>query len=164
VDEFTNLGAAVLAADLGAVSVDHLDVTRPDEIRRLAESDTVAIVIPAVNFNLGSAHFADARGMIDAGVALALATDNNPGSAPCPSLPLVMAIACRYQKLLPAEALNAVTINAAYAVGVGDRVGSLQIGKQADVLILNAPDYRHLAYQFGGNLVQQVIKRGQIYT
>jgi imidazolonepropionase len=100
--------------------------------------------------------------MIDAGVALALATDINPGSAPCPSMPLVMAIACRYQKLLPAEALNASTINAAHAVGLGHKLGSLEAGKQADLLIVNAPDYRHLAYQFGGNLVEQVIKRGQI--
>ncbi|MCB0226472.1 MAG: amidohydrolase family protein, partial [Anaerolineae bacterium] len=81
---------------------------------------------------------------------------------PCPSLPLVMAIACRYQKLLPAEALNAVTRNAAYAVGLGDMVGSLETGKQADMLIVDAPDYRHLAYQFGGNLVETVIKRGRV--
>ncbi len=162
VDEFTNLGGAALAADLGAVSVDHLDVTSPDEIVRLAQSDTVAVLIPAVNFNFGSSHFADGRGLIDAGAALALATDNNPGSAPCPSLPLVMAIACRYQKLLPAEALNAATINAAYALDLADRIGSLQIGKLADALIVDAPDYRHLAYQFGGNLVGQVIKRGKL--
>ena len=77
-------------------------------------------------------------------------------------MPLVMAIACRYQKLLPSEALNASTINAAYAVGMGERLGSIEVGKQADLLIVNAPDYRHLAYQFGGNLVKQVIKRGHI--
>jgi imidazolonepropionase len=100
--------------------------------------------------------------MIDTGVALALSTDINPGSAPGPSMPLVMAIACRYQRLLPAEALNASTINAAYAVGLGDRLGSLETGKQADLLIVDAPDYRHLAYQFGGNLVRQVIKRGRV--
>ena len=77
-------------------------------------------------------------------------------------MPMVMAIACRYQRLLPAEALNASTINAAHALGLGAHIGSLEVGKQADVLIVNAPDYRHLAYQFGSNLVQQVIKRGQI--
>jgi imidazolonepropionase len=162
VDEFTSLGGVSMAVELGAVSVDHLDVTTPEEIALLAKSNTIGVVIPAVNFNLGSHHFADARAMIDAGVALALATDINPGSAPCPSMPLVMAIACRYQKLLPAEALNACTINAAYAIGMGDRVGSIEVGKQADILIVNAPDYRHLAYQFGGNLVEQVIKRGKI--
>lgn len=162
VDEFKNLGGAKMAVDLGAVSIDHLDVTSAAEIEHLAQSDTVSVIIPAVNFNFGSTHFADARGMIDAGAALALATDYNPGSAPCPSMPLVMAIACRYQKLLPSEALNASTINAAYAVGMGDKLGSIQVGKQADLLMIDAPDYRHLAYQFGGNLVKQVIKQGKI--
>lgn len=162
VDEFTSLGGVTMAVKLGAVSVDHLDVTTPEEIALLGRSNTIGIVIPAVNFNLGSHHFADARAMLDAGVALVLATDINPGSAPCPSIPLVMAIACRYQKLLPAEAMNASTINAAYAIGMGHRVGSIEVGKQADLLIVNAPDYRHLAYQFGGNLVEQVIKRGKI--
>lgn len=162
VDEFTDLGGATMAVENNAVSIDHLDVTHAAEIERLAGSNTVAVVIPAVNFNLGSTHFADARTIIDSGAALALATDNNPGSAPCPSMPLVMAIACRYQKLLPAEALNASTINGAYAVGMGERVGSLEPGKQADLLILNAPDYRHLSYQFGASLVEQVIKRGKV--
>lgn len=161
-DEFENLGGVSLAVELGATSVDHLDVTPLVEVEALAQSNTVGVVLPAVNFNLGSAHFANARAMIDAGVALALATDINPGSAPCPSLPLVMAMACRYQRLMPAEALNAGTINAAYGLGLGHKVGSLEVGKQADVLIVNAPDYRYLAYQFGGNLVERVVKRGQL--
>ncbi len=161
-DEFENLGGVTLAVELGAASVDHLDVTLPDEVARLAASNTVGVVIPAVNFNLGSCHFADARGLIDAGAALALATDINPGSAPTPSMPMVMAIAARYQKLLPAEALNASAINAAYAIGLGDRIGSLQAGKQADMLILDASDYRHLAYEFGKNFVETVIKAGRI--
>ncbi len=162
VDEFTALGGLEMALDLGAVSVDHLDVTTADGMARLAASDAVGVVMPAVNFNLGSAHFADARGLIDAGAAIALATDINPGSAPCPSLSLVMALACRYQKLLPAEALNAITVNAAHAVGLGARIGSLAVGKQADILVADAPDFRHLAYQFGGNLVRRVIKRGKV--
>ena len=161
-DEFESLGGVSLAVELGAVSADHLDVTPPAEISALAGSSTLGVALPAVNFNLGSAHFAPARAMVNAGVALALATDFNPGSAPCPSMPLVMAIACRYQRLLPAEALNASTINAAYALGLGDRLGSLEEGKQADLLIVNAPDYRHLAYQFGANLVERVIKRGRL--
>ncbi|MCB9101984.1 MAG: imidazolonepropionase [Anaerolineales bacterium] len=161
-DEFTALGGVSLAVELGAVSVDHLDVTTPAERAVLAASETVGVVLPAVNFNLGSLHFADARALIDDGAALALSTDINPGSAPCPSLPLVMAIACRYQQLLPAEALNAITRNAAYAIGRGDVVGSLEPGQQADLLIVNAPDYRHLAYQFGGNLVETVIKKGRV--
>jgi imidazolonepropionase len=161
-DEFTSLGGVSLAVALGAVSVDHLDVTTDSEMQVLAQSNTVGVVLPAVNFNLGSTHFAHARAFIDAGVALALSTDINPGSAPCPSMPLIMAIACRYQHLLPAEALNASTINAAYAAGLGSQVGSIEVGKQADLLIIDAPDYRHLAYQFGGNLVAQVIKRGMV--
>ena len=161
-DEFETLGGVGLAVELGALSADHLDVTPPAEIQALAASQTMGVILPAVNFNLGSPHFTDARAMIDAGVALALATDINPGSAPCPSMPLAMAIACRYQRILPAEALNASTINAAYAIGLEDRIGSLEAGKQADLLIVNAPDYRHLAYQFGTNLVEGVIKNGQL--
>lgn len=160
VDEFTALGGVTLGIDLGAVSLDHLDVTNPAETAALAASDTAAVIMPAVNFNLGSAHFADARALIDAGGIVALATDINPGSAPCPSMPLVMAIACRYQRLLPSEALIASTINAAYAIGLADRAGSLEPGKQADLLVVAAPDYRHLAYQFGGNLVRHVVKNG----
>ena len=161
-DEFTSLGGVTLAVELNAVSADHLDVTSSEERARLAGSNTIGVVLPAVNVNLGSTHFADARALIDEGVALALSTDINPGSAPCPSMPLVMAIACRYQKLLPAEALNASTINAAHAIGLGNRLGSIEAGKQADLLIVDAPDYRHLAYRFGDNLVEQVIKRGRI--
>ena len=118
--------------------------------------------LPAATFNLGGHAYANARGLIERGVPLALATDLNPGSAPCPSLPLVMAIACRYQRLLPAEALNACTINAAHALALGDRIGSLEAGKQADVLILKEGDYRHLAYFFGDNPVETVIKRGSL--
>lgn len=161
-DEFKTLGGVALAVELGAVSADHLDVTPQAEIEALADASTVGVVLPAVNFNLGDSHFADARTMIDTGVALALATDINPGSAPCPSMPLVMGIACRYQRLLPAEALNASTINAAYAVGLGDRVGSIEVGKQADLLVVGASDYRHLAYHLGINLVEQVVKRGRL--
>jgi imidazolonepropionase len=160
-DEFETLGGVELAVALGAVSADHLDVTPPAEVKALAGSNTVGVVLPAVNFNLGSSHFADARSMIEAGVAIALATDLNPGSAPCPSMPLVMALACRYQRLLPAEALNASTINAAWAIGQGERLGSIEVGKQADLLLIDAVDYRHLAYQFGLNLIELVIKRGR---
>jgi len=161
-DEFTSLGGVGLAIELAAVSVDHLDATKPEDVTRLADSDVVGIVLPAVNFNLGSHEFANARALIDAGAAIALSTDINPGSAPCPSQPLVLAIATRYQRLLPAEALNAATINAAFGVGLADRVGSLTPGKQADLLLLRCTDYRQLAYQFGGNLVTTVVKNGRI--
>ncbi len=160
VDEFTALGGVSLGVELGAVSLDHLDVTTPAEAAALTASDTAAVIMPGVNFNLGSTHFANARSLINAGAIVALATDINPGSSPCPSMPLIMAIACRYQRLLPAEALIASTINAAYAVGLSDRVGSLEAGKQADLLVVATPDYRHLAYQFGGDLVRHVFKKG----
>ncbi|NNJ08926.1 imidazolonepropionase [Chloroflexales bacterium ZM16-3] len=162
VDEFSALGGLEMALDLGAVSVDHLDVTGPEGIALLAASPTVAVIIPSVTFNLGGSHYANARAMIDAGVALALTTDINPGSSPCPSMPLVMAISCRYQRMLPAEALLAATINAAHAISLGRQIGSLEPGKVADILIIDAPDYRHLAYEFGGNLVGTVIKQGVV--
>ena len=162
VDEFTNLGGARLAIELGAVSIDHLDMISDDEIKLLAASETVGVITPTVNFNFGSAAFADARKMIDNNCAIALSTDFNPGSAPCPSLPNAMAIACRYQKLLPSETLNAATINAAFAVGLGNKVGSIEVGKQADILILETKDYRGLAYEFGGNCIKTVIKNGEI--
>ena len=162
VDEFTNLGGSHLAIEMGAASIDHLDAISDDEIRLLATSNTVGVVTPTVNFNLGSTHFADARKLIDTGCAVALSTDFNPGSAPCPSQPMAMAIACRYQKLLPSEAMNAATINAAHAISLGDRVGSIEIGKQADLLIADTTDYRQIAHEFGGNLVRSVISKGTV--
>jgi imidazolonepropionase len=156
------LGGLDLALQLGATSVDHLDATDEAGIAVLAASEAVGVLIPAATFNLGGMHFANARAMIDAGAAIALTTDMNPGSAPCPSLPLVTAIACRYQRMLPAEALNAITLNAAYALGLGKRVGSLEPGKDADLLVLDTPDYRTLMYEFGGNHVETVIKRGVV--
>lgn len=162
VDEFTNLGGARLAIQLGATSIDHLDATSDEEIRLLAESETIGIVTPTVNFNFGAKEFADARKMIDAGCAIAVSTDYNPGSAPCPSQPLAMAIACRYQKLLPSEAFNAATVNSAFAVGLGAKTGSLETGKQADVLICDTNDYRQIAYEFGANLIETIIKKGEI--
>ena len=162
VDEFTNLGGARMAIGLGATSIDHLDAISEEEIRLLAASDTIGVVTPTVNFNFGAKEFADARKLIDAGAAVALSTDYNPGSAPCPSLPQAMAIACRYQKLLPAEAFNAATVNAAFAVAMGEKVGSLEAGKQADIVIFDTKDYREIAYEFGGNLIEKVIKNGKI--
>jgi len=160
VDQFTNLGGSALSIRSSAVSIDHLDAISDVEIEQLSKSDTVGIVIPTENFNAGKTKFASARKMIDARCAIALSTDYNPGSAPCPSMPMAMAISCRYQKLLPSEALNAATINAAFGIGLGDQVGSIEVGKSADLLILDSSDYRQLAYEFGGNLVSTVIKNG----
>ncbi|MGI8495615.1 MAG: amidohydrolase family protein, partial [Pyrinomonadaceae bacterium] len=140
----------------------HLDAISDDEIKTLAASETVGVVTPTVNFNFGSKEFADARKLINAGCAVAVSTDYNPGSAPCPSLPNAMAIACRYQKLLPSEAFNAITVNAAYALGMGNKFGSIEIGKRADLLILETDDYRQTAYEFGGNFVSKIIKGGKL--
>lgn len=161
VDEFTNLGGSRLAIEMGATSIDHLDAISDEEIRMLAGSKSVGIVTPTVNFNFGSCDFADARKLVDSGCAIALSTDYNPGSAPCPSQPMAMAIACRYQKLLPAEALNAATINAAHAIGLGDRFGSIELGKVADLVVLDSRDHREVCYEFGGAPLAIVVKNGK---
>jgi imidazolonepropionase len=161
VDQFTNLGGSRLGIESGAVSIDHLDAISGDEIEELAASDTVGIVIPTENFNAGKTQFAPARKLIDAGCAIAVSTDYNPGSAPCPSQPMAMAISTRYQKLLPSEALNAATVNAAHAIGLGESHGSIEVGKQADILVADVKDYRQIAYEFGGNLITKVIKSGE---
>lgn len=162
VDQFTNLGGSRVAISSRAVSIDHLDTISDEEIAELASSDTIGVVIPTENFSAGKTHYADARRMVDAGCAVAISTDYNPGSAPCPSVSMAMAITCRYQKLLPAEVLNAATINAAFAIGVSDRVGSIEPGKTADVVIFGTSDYRMLAYEFGGNQVDKVFKEGKL--
>ncbi|MFV0388298.1 MAG: imidazolonepropionase [Pyrinomonadaceae bacterium] len=162
VDEFTNLGGAAFVIREGATSIDHLDATSDDEIAMLAASETIGIVTPTVNFNLGSSKFANARKIIDKGAALAVSTDFNPGSAPCPSQPMAMAIACRYQKLMPSEALNAVTINAAFGVGLGKTHGSIELGKSADFLFLETKDYRELSYEFPNSCIKKVIKKGKV--
>ena len=162
VDQFNSLGGLPMALDIGVVSADHLEVTTADDIATMANSNTVAVVMPAVNFNLGLKNFADGRTLADAGAIVALATDMNPGSAPCFSMPLTMAIGCRYLRLTPAEALNASTINAAHAIGLGDQVGSLEVGKSADFLILNTDDYRNLTYLLGGDFIESVVNAGVV--
>ena len=161
-DEFANLGAAALAAELGAASADHLMVTRRDEMRALARAGVVAVLLPGTTFGLGKTNFADGRAFVEAGVPVALGSDLNPGTSWCESMPFVLALACRYGKLTTAEAIVAATINAAYSLGIAERVGSLAPGKIADVLIADVPDYRHLAYRFGTNPIETVIKRGRV--
>lgn len=161
-DEFAHLGGANLAARLGAISADHLAVTPAEDMRRLAEAGVVGVLLPGTSFGLGHTHYADGRAMVEQGVAVALATDLNPGTCPCESMPLMLALACRYLRLSPAEAVVAATLNAAWAMGRGDRVGSLAVGKQADLLVLDTTDYRDLAYRFGGNVVQRVVKQGTV--
>ncbi len=161
-DEFANLGAASLAAELGAASADHLMVTRRDEMRAMANAGVVAVLLPGTPFGLGLNNFADGRAFIQENVPIALGSDINPGTAWCESMPFILALACRYEKLTPAEAIVAATINSAASLGIADQVGSLEIGKIADVLIADVPDYRHLAYRFGANPVETVLKRGRI--
>jgi imidazolonepropionase len=161
-DEFDNLGGAALAAELGAVSADHLVKTSPQDICTLANSQSAAVALPCTPFGLGHTEYTPARAILAAGGLLALASDLNPGTAWCESMQFVIALACRYLHLTPAEAIAAATINAAAAIGLDRQIGSLEPGKQADLIMLSVADYRHLAYRFGGNLVQTVIKRGKV--
>ncbi|MBI4673139.1 MAG: imidazolonepropionase [Chloroflexi bacterium] len=161
-DEFANLGGAALAAELSATSADHLMVTRREEMKQLADAGVIAVLLPGTTFGLGKHDFADGRAFVEENVPVALGSDMNPGTSWCESMPMVMAIGTRYEKLTTAEALVAATLNAAYAAGVGERVGSLQAGKLADVLIANVPDYRYLAYRYGTNPIRTVVKRGKI--
>jgi imidazolonepropionase len=161
-DEFAPLGGTPLAIELGAISADHIVTTPPEHVTMLAQSQTIGVALPGTPFGLGQQHYTPARALIDGGGALALATDLNPGTCWCESMQFIIALACRAMRLLPAEALTAATLNAAYAVGLGDQVGSLEPGKLADVLILDADDTRMLAYRFGTNLVRGVVKRGRL--
>lgn len=162
-DEFDNLGGAALAVELGAASADHLVVTSAEEITALAQSDTVAVALPCTPFGLAEGAYTPAQAILDAGGLLALATDLNPGTAWCESMQFAIAIACRYLRLTPAQAIVAATLNAAAALQRADRVGSLAPGKQADLILLGVPDYRHLGYRFGTNLVDAVVKKGHYY-
>ena len=161
-DEFDNLGGASLAAELGAVSADHLVKTSPADIAALARSGTVAVALPCTPFGLAEPHYTPARAILQAGGLLAIASDLNPGTAWCESMQFVIALACRYLRLTPAQAIAAATINAAAAIQRAERIGSLEVGKQADLMILSVDDYRQLGYRFGANLVEIVVKKGQI--
>jgi imidazolonepropionase len=159
-DQFSEIGAIPLAVELGARSVDHLEATGPEGVRLLAGSDVAAVLLPVASLFLRRP-YPPARALIDAGAIVALATDFNPGSAFCASLPLAMTLACTQMGMAPAEALVACTANAAHVLGRGDRLGRLRADYQADVLLLDAPDWRHLAYHLGGDLIALRIKAGQ---
>ncbi len=161
-DEIDAVGGSALAIELGAVSADHLLQTDDETIRKFAESDTIAVLLPGTAYSLMSESYARARKMIEEGTAIALATDCNPGSCYTESMPTIMSIACMRMKLLPSEAINAATINAACAIGRQDRIGSIEPGKQADIQICEIPDYKHLVYHFGVSHVRMVIKKGRI--
>jgi imidazolonepropionase len=159
-DQFTEMGAIALAVELGARSVDHLEATRDDGVRALAASDVVGVLLPASALFLGRP-MPPGRALVDAGAAVALATDFNPGSSFCESLPLVCSLAATQLRLAPAEALTACTVNAAHVLARGDRIGRLAPGYDADVVLLDAPDWRYLAYHLGGDVVRDVIRKGR---
>jgi imidazolonepropionase len=163
-DEFDNLGGASLAVELGATSADHLVKTSAADIIALGRSDTVAVSLPCTPFGLAETEYTPAKEILAADGILALASDCNPGTAWNESMQFVIALACRVLKLTPAQAIAAATINAAHAIHRSDRIGSIEEGKQADLLILSVSDYRMLGYRFGTNLVRQVVKNGQLYT
>jgi imidazolonepropionase len=159
-DQFTEQGAIPLAIELGARSVDHLEATGPDGVRALAASDVAAVLLPASALFIGRP-LPPARALVDAGAAVALATDFNPGSAFCESLPLVCSLAVTQLRLTPAEALTACTVNAAAVLGCADRVGRIAPGYTADLVLLDAPDWRYLAYHLGGPVVSEVVLGGE---
>jgi imidazolonepropionase len=161
-DEFDNLGGASLAAELGATSADHLVRTSPADIQALSQSNTVAVALPCTPFGLAEREYTPAKAILEAGGLLALATDLNPGTAWGGDMQFTIALACRYLGLTPAQAIVASTLNAAAAIGRADRIGSIEPGKQADLIILNVSDYRHLGYRFATNLVRTVIKKGKL--
>jgi len=161
-DEFSGLGGTALAVALGAASADHLVYTPAEDIAALGRGETVAVGLPGTPFGLAQRDYTPAGKILAADGLLALATDMNPGTTWCESMQMVIALACRYMRLTPAQAIAAATINAARAVGLADQVGSLEPGKQADLLILDVPDYKHLGYRYGVNLVRTVIKAGAV--
>jgi imidazolonepropionase len=158
-DQFTEAGGIGLAVELGARSVDHLEATEPGGVRVLAASDVTAVLLPVAALFLDRP-MPPARDLVDSGAIVAIATDFNPGSAYCESLPIVCALACTQLHLAPAEALAACTVNAAHVLGRADRVGRLAPGYAADLVLLETPDWRHLAYHVGGDVVAAVVKDG----
>ena len=161
-DQLSRSGGAELAAELGAATADHLEWIDDDGIDLLRKAGVIGVLLPGAVFNLGLSRYAPARAMIDAGLAIALATDFNPGSSPTPSMQMILSIACTQMRMTPAESICAATMNAAYSLGCGDRVGSLEVGKQADLVVFDCTDYRQIPYLFGVNHASLVIKSGEI--
>jgi len=160
-DQLSRSGGAKLAAELEAATADHLEHTDTEGIAALKSAGVQPVLLPGSVYTLGSRHYPAAREMIDAGLAVVLATDFNPGSSPTPSLPMVFSIAATHMKMTPAESISAATVNAAYSLGRGDKLGSLEPGKLADFVIYDCEDYRELAYFFGIEHANKVFVDGR---
>jgi len=161
-EQLTHTGAARLAIELRAASADHLEKINRADIRALSLSNVVCTLLPGCGFHLGLRHFAPARRLIDAGAIVALATDFNPGTSPTLSMPMILSLACTQMRMTPAEAIAAATINPAYSLRLHDRVGSLEVGKYADLATFDVAGYREIPYYFGVNLCSLTMKRGAI--
>ncbi|WP_047983946.1 imidazolonepropionase [Ornithinibacillus californiensis] len=161
-DEIDPLGGTELAVELGAISGDHLAVTSDEGIQKLANSNTIGVILPGTSFYLGKDDYGRAREMIDAGAAIAISTDFNPGSSVTENLQLIMSIAALKLKLSPEEIWHAVTVNAAHAIGRGNVAGSIAIGRKADIVMWDAPNYLYIPYHYGVNHTNTVIKNGQV--
>jgi len=161
-EQLSRTGAAQLGVQLGATSCDHLEQVNSGDIAALAKSDTVATLLPGCDFHLGLKQYAPARKLIDAGAIVSLATDYNPGTSPTVSMPMILSLACTQLRMTPAEAIAASTINAAYALRREAQVGSLGVGKFADLAVFDVADYREIPYYFGVNTCWMTIKRGVV--
>ena len=161
-EQLSRSGATRLAILLRAASADHLEYVNKSDIRALGKSETVATLLPGCDFHLGLQKYAPARELIDSGAIVALATDYNPGTSPTLSMPMILSLACTQLRMTPAEAIAAATINAAYALRREKQVGSLEVGKQADIAVFEVADYREIPYYFGVNRCWMAIKRGRV--
>lgn len=160
-DQLTNSGAAQLAAELGAITADHLEQTEDAGIEAMRKANVQPVLLPGSVYSLGKSRYPRARAMIDAGLAVVLATDFNPGSSPTPSMPMVLSLGATQMKMTPAECVTAATINAAYSLRRGNPVGSLEVGKVANFVIWDCADYREIAYYFGAPLIRSVFVNGE---
>lgn len=160
-DEIENLGGAALAAELGAISAEHLVKTTEMEMEMMAASGTIGVLLPGTPYSLMERDYANARKMIEKGMAVAIATDLNPNCW-TESMQFIASLSSYMMKMTPEEAITASTINAAYAIGLGDEIGSIEVGKRADIIVLDAKDHRCLPYHFGVNLVKKVVKGGVV--
>ena len=161
-EQLSRTGAARLAIELGAASADHLDHLTTHDVHALARSNVAATLVPGANFHLDIRRYPRGRQLIDAGAAVVLATDFNPGTSPTVNMQFVLTLACDAMRFTPAEAISAATINAAYALGRHNRCGSLEPGKQADLVVMNVDDYRKIPYYFGTNHCVLTVKRGRV--